>query len=300
MLTLLKKLTHRMLRGEFFIFFGRFYWFRKAYSLTKRGSQAPDALTDRPLPLSSNPDLFEDVSPGHCVNRLKDAGVSFGLSLPEALVQEIYEFAVNADCSRPGRDECFLIREIQEGYLANGDPVVQADVRDVSPCPIIEAISRHPKLLAVVRGYVGYTPRRVVTRLFWSMVCSHSDELRRQLYQPIDFHYDVDGYNTLNAYFYLTDTDERSGAHVVVEKSHRRKPASLKLWTRFHSDKVILKTYGKAAPMVIKGDRGFGFIVDPTCFHKILPPVDDRRLILQIRYDSLDRRLEKTYIKSNV
>ncbi len=299
MLIFLEKLIRRTLRGEFFVLFGRFYWFRRAYSFTKHRSQRQDPLTDRLLPLSSDLGLFKDLSPRICVNRLKEVGVSFGLSLPEAVVQEIHDFAVGAGCSRPGCDERFLIGEIENGLLANGNPVVQADVRDVSACPVIEAISHHPKLLAIVRGYLGYTPNRIATRLFWSLVCSHSDELRRRLHQPIDFHYDVDGYNTLNTYFYLTDTNEKRGAHVVIERSHKRKPMSLMLSPRFHPDDVILKIYGESAPKVIKGSRGFGFIVDPACFHKILPPVDERRLMLQFRFDSPHRRLERTYLETN-
>ena len=296
---LLEKLIRRVLRGEFFVIFGRFYWFRRAYRFTKRRSQRQDPLTGRLLPLNLDLGLFKDLSSRTCVNRLKETGVYCGLSLPKSVIQEIYDFAVAADCSRPGYDERFLIGQIENGRLANGNPVVQADVRDVSACPVIEAISHHPKLLAVARGFMGYTPNRVATRLFWSLVCSHSDELRRRLHQPIDFHYDVDGYNTLNTYFYLTDTNEKRGAHVVIEGSHKRKPMSLKLWTRFHPDDVILKIYGESAPKVIKGSRGFGFIVDPACFHKILPPVDERRLMLQIRFDSLDRRLERTYLETN-
>ena len=283
------------MRGEFFIVFGRFYWLRRIYAFSKHRSQTQD----RPLPLHSDLGFFKDLSPSICVNRLNGAGVFFGLSLPETVVQEIHEFAIGADCSRPGFDEHFLISEIENGRLDNGIPVVQADVRAVSACPVIEAISHDPKLLAVARGYMGYTPNRIATRLYWSLVCSHSDELRRRLHQPIDFHYDVDGYNTMNTYFYLTDTDDKSGAHVIIEGSHKSKPTSLKLWTRFHPDDVVLKIYGESAPIVIEGYRGFGFIVDPTCFHKILPPVDEPRLMLQIRFESLDRRLERTYLETN-
>ncbi len=299
MLTLLQRLTCRLAKGEFFVLFGRFYSFRRAYRFVRRRQESRTLAVECAPPSDVQPGLFPELSPAGSLSRLNETGLALGLSLPATLVQDIYDFALGADCSRPGQDERFQIGEIEDGHLPGGEPVVQADVRDVSRCPVIEEIAHHPKLMEIARAYLGYRPNTVVTRLFWSLVCDHSPEVRRRLYQPIDFHYDVDGYNSLNTYFYLTDTDGNSGAHVVVETSHKRKPVRIKLSSRFHSEEVVRKIYGESATLVIEGPRGFGFIVDPTCIHKILPPVTERRLMLQIRFESLDRRLESTYLASN-
>ena len=102
--------------------------------------------------------------------------------------------------------------------------------------------------------------------------------------QTVDFHYDIDPSSSLYLYFYITGADARTGAHVVVPGSHRKKALAAILSPSFQSDEAIARLYPHVEPVVIAGPPGFGFIEDPACFHKALPPSDKPRLILQLRY----------------
>jgi hypothetical protein len=136
----------------------------------------------------------------------------------------------------------------------------------------------------MAEAHLGYSPRRVMTRLYWSPAGALSDDERRRNGQTIDFHYDIERGSALYAYFHLTDVDRQSGAHVIVARSHRRKPLAMKLASTRRSDAAVLGCYGADSVVVVEGAAGSGFLEDPACFHKVLPPVRADRLVLQLRY----------------
>jgi ectoine hydroxylase-related dioxygenase (phytanoyl-CoA dioxygenase family) len=85
-------------------------------------------------------------------------------------------------------------------------------------------------------------------------------------------------------YFYLSDTDRHSGAHVVVAGSHKAKPLRMKLGSTRQPEHAVLRRYGADKVVVLEGAAGFGFLEVPSCFHKVLPPRTSSRLLLQLRY----------------
>jgi hypothetical protein len=100
------------------------------------------------------------------------------------------------------------------------------------------------------------------------------------------YHYDVAGYNFMSAYFYITDMDELSGAHVMIASSHEQKPwhTLFAPWSGRQTDDQVLNYYGQDRELLIAGRAGFGFVQDPACFHKLLPPLKQHQLIFQVRY----------------
>src|SRR5690606_33061229 len=129
-----------------------------------------------------------------------------------------------------------------------------------------------------------YPASAVATRLFWSPAARLSDDLRRRDAQTIDFHYDIDPSRTLYAFFYLTPTDGGSGAHVVLHGTHGSKPMAIVLGSTFQSAERLRALYGDLPALVIEGGPGSGFVEDPACFHRALPPRTADRLCLQLRY----------------
>ena len=286
-----------MERGEIFVIFGRFLFLRRTYGrilgLLQRLGPAPRIKV---LAEQETESLFPRMSLDDALSDLNSGGMHFGLSLDDETVRQIREFAVQAPCSRPGSNESFLIGDVTDGRLPDGRRVAIADVRDVEACPLVGKIAHDPFLLQVARAYLGFWPREIIQRLYWSPVSELTDKERREGYQTIDFHYDVDGYSFLNVYFYLTDVGDGGGAHAVIRGSHRRKPLSVLFATRFHSVERIHGYYGADSQVTVEGPAGLGFIEDPACFHKALAPEASPRLMLQIRFDSLERRLEETYL----
>lgn len=216
---------------------------------------------------------------------LAAAGIHRGYRLDPSAMAEIRDFAHATPCSHAGgTGERFLFEELRDGRTPAGMPVALADVDLSSPSPVIEALALDALLVETAALYLGYPPTSVIPRLFWSPAVRLSDDLRRRDAQTIDFHYDIDPSRTLYAFFYLTPTDRGSGAHVVLPGTHRDKPMAIVLGSTFQSDERLRQLYPEARPLLVEGGPGFGFVEDPACFHRALPPRTADRLCLQLRY----------------
>ena len=215
---------------------------------------------------------------------LRQRGFHAGLRIPNDIVSTLIEYAKRQPCSSaPGDSERFLIEQVANGHTPSGKLVAVADVEGW-PCRTAWRLAGDAKLVAVARAYLGYRPTRVALRLYWSPQSDLSDAQRRWNGQTIDFHYDIEAGPTLYLYFYLSDTDRASGAHLVVAESHRAKPVWLRWASTRQREHVVLAAYGADNVVALEGSKGFGFFEDPACFHKVLPPVAANRLMLQLRY----------------
>jgi hypothetical protein len=252
--------------------------------VTRLWRKALDSLLPRPRWLRPGGTAFEGALPSEIAVDLSERGYHAGLQMPAHLVEELRQHAMTAPCWRkPGDPERFLIAEVENGRSPLGRPVAVADV-DADACPATALIAGDPVLVDAVRRHLGYHPKSVVARLFWSPRSVLPDHERRWNGQTIDYHYDNERWNAVYLFFYLSDTDRRSGAHVLIAGSHKSKPLSIKLGSTHQPEQVVLERYGADKVVVLEGAAGFGFFEDPACFHKVLPPLKADRLVLQLRY----------------
>lgn len=259
---------------------GRFYSWTRAKRWWQRAHRAAVSPS---WALSST--VFSDADTTLIAEALRDSGYYAPLHLPTALVDLLVRHAHEAPCRRSDSDpERFRIGDVQDGRSPLGGPVAIADVEALDQCAAIEQLAGDRALVEVARRYLGYPPRQVLTRLYWSPRSDLSDMQRRANGQTIDFHYDIERHNALYLYFYLTEVDRSSGAHVVVSRSHAPKPLGMKLRSTRQAERRILNRFGHTNIVVLEGHPGFGFFEDPACFHKALPPLESDRLILQFRY----------------
>ena len=236
------------------------------------------------LPVVPGQSLFTSLAVDSAVRDLREHGFHAGLSLPRDMVAALRHHAAVAPCRHaPGDPERFRIGDIRDGHSPRGYVVAVADV-DLTTCEAAARVARDAGLVAVARGHLGYPPRGISARLYWSPTATLSDDQRRANGQTIDFHYDIERQPTLYLFFYLVDTDHGHGAHVVIAGSHRARPLRL-AWSATHQpERTLLAYYGAARVVVLEGRAGFGFAEDPACFHKVLPPLSGPRLVLQLRY----------------
>ena len=243
-------------------------------------------LADRLVrpPPSSPPTVFPRLSPAAAVEVLRADGVWASLQLPAASVAEIARYAARNPCRlRQGDSELFEIDRVRDGRTPSGRPAPIVQVAAAEPCPAIEAIAADPLLLETARRYLGFRPRRMERRLYWSPLGCLSDEARRAGGQTVDFHYDIEVGRGLYAFFYIIGGDRHSGAHVAVAGTHRGKPLRLALAPAFQSDAAVFASFDRSRQRVMEGGPGFGFLEDPACYHKVLPPSRGPRLVLQLR-----------------
>jgi hypothetical protein len=284
----------KLLRQSPEYIFGRFHLVRATYSRIKQLEQSlssgtpplfigdkygPDlarlAAADSPLVRS------EASSPMH-IERLRRSAVSEGITL--------------------SNEGCAALLAVGHGHALEGvrakgvsydelerSPVLRRDeatltVTNASELDAVRSIAADRKLVDVATGYLGYSPARVSAWLFWSIRNEMTLAEREANYQTIRFHYDVHGLNFLYVNFYLTPTDARSGAHVLIEASHRRKGMRRLLSTARLDDDDAVRDYGEQSLRILTGPAGYGFFEDASCYHKALAPIERDRFMLQLRF----------------
>ena len=269
-------------KGDLHYALGRFRTVRLAYAGIRR-------LTDGRVSVQQNGSstLFPDADIKNIVQTISKEAVFLGLNLPANIVAEIDAFArseplhTNYDPHGP----TFQYADVRQGKAPDGRSVPIGGIREPTRCPAVQAVVNDPVLRSIVRNYLGHEPREVMTIINWSFASDFSDEERRRLrHHVIDYHYDVGGYNFVYANFYITDTDRYSGAHVMMKRSHNRKPLRMLLGSASANEARVHKQFGIENEITIEGPAGTGFVQDTSCYHRATPPTHGDRLMLAVRF----------------
>lgn len=230
--------------------------------------------------------ISAEVDVDIAVNCLQQNGYYLGLYLPEDILKEIIDFAYLAKMNV--RDEPtinFVYQDKQQTEINYQKDIIIGNYVDVSShCSAIRKIENEPTLWKIAEKYLGAKPILVKTELWWSFVADKKlyDNLS---HSPTMFHYDLDDYRALKFFFYLTNVNLSSGAHVCITGSHNKKKLAHQFsFLRGRSDQEIINYYGTENIVNICGNAGFGFAEDPFCFHKGTPPRSSDRLMLQLEF----------------
>ncbi|QPF86551.1 hypothetical protein IC762_09835 [Bradyrhizobium genosp. L] len=277
-------IANRIRKGDLEYALGRFKTVRVAYGAMRR-------VIDPPAPILAEDDMRRTLFPGsdvgEIVRTIRQEAVFVGLTLPADTVAEIDAFG-RSEPLFAGYDPngpTFRYGDVVRGKAPDGRAVPIGGIRNPARCPAIQAVIDDPMLRAIVRGYLGHEPHRIMTILDWSFASDFSDEERRRLrHHVIDYHYDVGGYNFLYASFYITPTDRNSGAHRMMKRSHDRKPMRMLLGSAVASETTVRQLYGIENEITIEGPAGMGFVQDTSCYHRATPPTHGDRLMLAVRF----------------
>jgi hypothetical protein len=227
--------------------------------------------------------LITDNSIGDVVDQLRLNGIAVGIRLRQTTIDALRKYATAHACFVPPNTERKLsLDEIVDGTT----PVLRAQVCDPLGCGAIQRLLSDSYLTGVARQYLGYVPNHVKPSLVWSIASpSTAGVIRQPTYDASKYHYDTEGYNSLQALFFLTDVCRDSGAHAVIQQSHRRKPLRMKLQSSIRiGEQKLLDYYGEQAETVVVGKCGMGFVEDPACFHRVIHPTQSNRLALRLVY----------------
>ena len=279
-----KSVVKRISSGDAKYVFGRFKTVRDSYSGARRLAE----LVNQPAAVEGKQDtLFPALDVAQVVRTIREEAVFVGLQLPAELVSEIEAFCLREPLhTREDPDGAtFYHDDVTNGRLANGRPTPIGGVKDPLRCPAVRMVVEDPVLNRVVREYLRFSPKNVLPLLYWSFASDFTDEERRNLkHHVIDYHYDVGGYNFLYVSFYIRDTDRNSGAHVMMKRSHGRKPLRMLLGSAVAPEEEVRKVFGIENEIMIEGPAGSGFVQDTSCYHRATPPTQRHRLMFQIRF----------------
>lgn len=225
------------------------------------------------------------MTPRAAVEALRETALAQCVTLPPAMVEEIVQFARQDECKLGSGDAPpFRYTDVQNAHLPDGTFVPLAYCRNPTQCPAVCKVRDDVVLQSIAANYLGYIPRTDDVRLYWSFAGGKLNFERRRTLQTIEYHFDVHDYNFCYVHIYLTNTDIKSGGHVMVLGSHKSKPLRWLFNSARQSDEAVENHYGKEKVVCLEGMAGSGFIEDTSCYHKALAPVSTDRLMLQIRY----------------
>ncbi len=243
--------------------------------------------------------LLEPYSIAEVGRTLERDGAAVGLTLRPHVVRQLRAALEPRLCYGFGQSEyAFRNAERADAEQRHGHQFLQAHYYGLEQIhPLFGQLRDDPSLTRLFGNYFRCEPVWTGTRVWWSYAVDATEEQRRQFGQA--FHYDVDDYQSLNLFFYLTDVDLDGGAHVFVRGSHREKKLRhvLKL-RRSRKDSEMEHDYGADRLVNLCGPAGYGFVEDPFCFHKALHPHRTDRLILQLRFALTDYESATQYAHS--
>jgi len=275
---ILKRLKNR----DFSYILGRFLLVRKTYSLYKRMQQIIFSPAD--VTRFSNQIENESTLNAKEISRQIDQNSYFDqLKLSDPLTTSIVNFAKTKNLVVRSSKLSLTYQKYKE---QDNNSLLLATAHLEDPLAILEIqrLRWDDFLLRIAEEYLGYYPQNCDVAVWWSFANAISPAERRQQLQTIDFHYDIHGFNFFYVCFYLTDVNTNSGAHVLVKGSHKHKQMSMLLRSARCSDAMIQQQYSDVEIITIEGKAGKCFLEDASCFHKALPPVENDRLFLQLRY----------------
>jgi len=147
--------------------------------------------------------------------------------------------------------------------------------RDIIECPHLLEIANHPDILAAVEGLFGCRPTISSLSCWWSLT-GHSKPEEAEL-----FHRDVDEWQFIKLFIYLSDVDEGSGPHKYVRGTANE--AKL-LRIRRYTDEEIAAAFGAERLMTFTGPACTSFLENTFGFHKGELPKTRNRLLFQAQY----------------
>jgi hypothetical protein len=151
-------------------------------------------------------------------------------------------------------------------------------------CPHLLAIANHSDILAAIQRLFGCKPTLSQLSVWWSLPGHTKPE------QAEFFHRDVDEWQFIKLFVYLTDVDAGSGPHVFVKGS----PCIPKLLPiKRYQDWVVEREFGAGNIIEFTGKAGTAFLENTFGLHKGQMPTSQRRLIFQAQYSLLPIGLYK-------
>lgn len=240
----------------------------------------------RPVAPLVGPTLFGTRAVDDIAATIRTDGIFRGLSLPADVVDEIQGFAKATPCfGNMERPLEFKPDEHASAEREFNQPLLTGHYFErIEQCPAVKSVRQDPLLHHVAAAYLGQHAKLAATRLWWSFP-TRPREQDLHLASQDRFHFDLDDWQTLKFFFYLTPVDADAGPHVYVRGSHRQRAwkHQLTLLVGQPNDEVI-DAYGADNVLPVTGSAGAGFAEDPFGFHMGTAPKRTPRLMMEVAF----------------
>ena len=208
------------------------------------------------------------------IENLRKHGFSAGLSLDSEFVDELK----NKFLSQTLTEDKTGKRISAMHAIESGGSAAFRWINPHKEFDKINLLAHDKRLVDIAGAYLGCTPILHSTQI-WLLNPPNHDVAEGAEY---GWHYDIDDFGFVKVFFYLTDTAEVNGQHMLVGNSHRNLTLH-KILNRRISDIELRKKYNERDIHRMDGVAGQGFFEDTWLYHKATPPTG-QRMMMQIEY----------------
>jgi hypothetical protein len=167
---------------------------------------------------------------------------------------------------------------VHPDHLPPGTAAAAYPMETVLRCQDVLDLINSPAMLRIAAQYLGCTPTLSSLGVRWSFPSGTAPSDTQQ------FHRDLDDWQFVKLFIYLTNVDAEAGPHVYVLGSHK---TAAKIRAERYDGEGLEKRYGPNSLKTVLGPRGTAFIAATSGIHKGVPPLSKPRLILQAQYSLL-------------
>jgi hypothetical protein len=218
--------------------------------------------------------------------RMRTDGVCEEFALEPETLSQIRAFADANQCTARDDKQPFLAKDFADKNKDRRKDILAAYyVADVTKCPAIVRLMSDQRLLCIARNYLGQDTKNIRTRLWWSFPARRYDDADLRSVAQNRFQFDLNHWQTIKFFFYITDVDEMGGSHIYVRGSHRAKALRRQYSFLLGKEEAELEAiYGADMFRKIVGAAGSGFSEDPFVFHTGETVRTNPRLIRELEF----------------
>ena len=147
---------------------------------------------------------------------------------------------------------------------------------------IIRDLALDPGLLSLAQDYLNAPPKLDILSSWFSFPVGRSSDAA-----ATEFHFDLDRTKWLKVFFFLSDVDTETGAHIFVPTTHKDGGIPRHVLDRGYArvdDEDVERFFPRSQWASIGGPRGTILLEDTRGLHKGQPLVRGYRLLLQFQY----------------
>ena len=217
----------------------------------------------------------------------RDGFVVFPSALPAEVCDRLQAFAERTPATiRPMDGQSADVT--RQALYAPGNP--QAVRYDYQPSnlldqPDVQDLLADPSMLSLVQEYLDCEPKADVLSMWWHTAFQDQpDSMAAQF-----FHFDMDRFQWLKVFVYLTDVGPNNGPHAFVRGSHRTCAIPQHILDRGYvriTDEEVAANFPAEDIMTFTAPRGSIIVEDTRGLHKGVHVRDGARLILQLQFSN--------------
>lgn len=251
--------------------FGRFMLFRNIYRSLSRKNL-----------------MIESVHDGWCVvdedalkTELMRKGYSLQVSVDETVISRLLDYASKHEVhAYMDRKLNFRIENKLKLENEMQDEILIAHYPNLHKSELFRTIEENEVLNSIAKFYCGENAKCIASQMWWTFPANVDDDIRDRFAHF--YHRDLDGFNFMKFFIYLTDVEPGDGGHFFVEGSHRPTLRE-RLMERFRinriSDEIVEERFGKDKTVEMVGKAGTVIVEDTFGLHKGQTPSKNPRLL---------------------